>query len=181
MAAPLPAPAAEALYGGLAALRARHPQARWARLEQLHITLVFLGQTLPSEVGRLQDAMTLTAALYEPFEVSTAAAGGHVDDRRGGVAWLRLAGPPRRVANLSRELDWRIGSNVYAAGRPRPHVTVARRIDDALLADLQAAAPALRTSWLIERVVLYRSHAEAGGSRYEELASRPLTGPAPAA
>jgi 2'-5' RNA ligase len=175
MAAPVPEPAAHALWSALDGLRARHPDARWAKREQLHATLLFLGQTDAGEVPRLVEAMALTAPQHAPFDATTTIAGGRFDDRRGGVAWLVLDDRQRRLRNLARELDWRVGSKVYANSRPRPHVTVARRIDEQLLADLHAAADGLQATWTFDRVVLYRSFSEPGGSRYEVLAEQPLT------
>jgi RNA 2',3'-cyclic 3'-phosphodiesterase len=175
IAAPVPEPAAVALWLALEDLRAHHPGARWAKREQLHATLLFLGQTDPAEVPRLVEAMALTARQHGPFTATTTLAGGRFDDRRGGVAWLVLDDRQRRLRNLAREVDWRAGTNVYANSRPRPHVTVARRIDQQLLADLHAAADGLYASWTFDRMILYRSYAEPGGSRYEALAEQPLT------
>jgi len=173
-AAPLSNAAADSLWSALAPLRDRHPNARWARRAQLHITLAFLGQTDPDELPRLTEAAALTARQHAPFDVVTDGAGGRADDRRGGVAWLRVEEPTRRFDGLARELDWRVGTNLYSRGRPRPHVTVARRIDGALLADLHDTAESLRTSWVLDRIVLYRSHPDPGGSRYEALGSSRL-------
>jgi len=175
IAAPVPEPAAIALWSALDGLRAKHPGARWAKREQLHATLLFLGQTDPAEVPRLARAMALTALQHGQFSATTTFAGGRFDDRRGGVAWLVLDDRQRRLRNLALELDWRVGSNIYANSRPRPHVTVARRIAELLLTDLHAVADELQASWTFDRMVLYRSHADPGGSRYEILAEQLLT------
>jgi 2'-5' RNA ligase len=181
LAAPVPEPAAISLWQALADLRERHPNARWAKREQLHATLLFLGQTDPAQVSRLAEAMALTARQHAPFVATTTLAGGRFDDRRGGVAWLALDDRQRRLRNLARELDWRAGTNHYANGRPRPHITVARRIDERLLIDLHDTADGLHASWTFDRVILFRSHADPGGSRYEVLAEQLLTDAATAA
>lgn len=181
LAAPVPEAAAISLWQALAGLRERHSNARWAKREQLHATLLFLGQTDPAEVPRLTEAMALAARQHAPFAASTTFAGGRFDDRRGGVAWLGLDDRQRRLRNLARELDWLAGTNRYVNGRPRPHITVARRIDERLLADLHDAADGLHASWTFDRVILFRSHADPGGSRYEVLAEQLLTDAATAA
>ena len=177
IAAPVPEEAAISLWSALDDLRAKHPGARWAKRQQLHATLLFLGQTEAAEVPRLTEAMTLAAKQHGPFEATTTYAGGRFDDRRGGVAWLVLDDRQRRLRNLAREVDWRVGTNVYANRRPKPHVTVARRIDQELLMDLHAAADGLHASWTFDRMVLYRSFGDPGGSRYETLAEEALTSP----
>lgn len=175
MAAPVPESAGISLWQSLAGLREQHPNVRWAKREQLHATLLFLGQTDPAQVPRLAEAMTLAAQQHAGFEASTSFAGGRFDDRRGGVAWLGLDDRQRHLRNLARELDWSVGTNLYANRRPRPHITVARRIDERLLADLHEVADGLHASWTFDRVILFRSHADPGGSRYEVLAEQPLT------
>lgn len=176
VAAPVPGAAAQKLWDALAALRQRHPGARWARLTQLHATLIFLGQTAATRVPRIERAMAVAASRHAPVEVATADAGGRVDDRRGSVAWLRIDEGARELRELSVDVDRLIGSNLYAGGAPRPHITVARHIDEALLADLRSQATDLRISWVVDRIVLYRSHPDPGGSRYEALAEQLLTG-----
>jgi len=144
-------------------------------LEMLHLTLVFLGATDPARVTPISTTLDSVAARHGPIGVRSGAAGGRTDDRRGGVAWLGLVGGREALARLSLELDRSIGSAVYASMAPQPHLTVARRIDQALLDDLRRVAGEVRLEWLVDHIVLFRSHTGPHGSRYEELDRRPLT------
>ena len=158
------------MWRELAEFRSRHGGVRWLSAEKLHLTLVFLGQTDSSRVSELSEAVARVAAAEEPFRVVTGSAGGRVGARRGGVAWLRLADGGHEVARLSIKTDDAIRSQTYdARNAPRPHLTVARRVDQTALADLQASAHDLRVSWIVDRIVLFRSHTGRDGSRYEEL------------
>jgi 2'-5' RNA ligase len=177
LAAPVPERSTDEIWSALEYLRERYPSVRWAKRDQLHATLVFLGQTEPPQVGRLAAAIDVIAATHHSFEVTTGEAGGRIDDRRTGVAWLSIDAGRRELAELSLALDREIGSDTYHGHPPRPHITVARRIDQALLDDLRASAPAMRLGWPIDRIVLMRSHPDPGGSRYETLTERLLTGP----
>jgi RNA 2',3'-cyclic 3'-phosphodiesterase len=171
VAAALPADTAAAVWSATAPLRARFPDARWSPVEKLHLTLVFLGATDASRVDGVLAAVARASAGYGPFEVRTGAGGGYARGRRGGVAWLRLAVGAQQVIRLSRAVDDAIGSSIYAQADPHPHLTLARRVDEPLLAELRRAAPALERSWTVNRVVLFRSFTDPGGSRYEELHS----------
>jgi 2'-5' RNA ligase len=143
--------------------------------EQYHATLAFLGSTDPGRVSDISAAIRVVAATCEPFDLVTGEGSGRAGGRRGGVAWLRLAGGRQQVEELARAVDREIGSGLYtAANPPRPHVTVARRVDEALLDDLRAISPDLLVSWRVERIVLYRSHTGPRGSVYEELTSAQL-------
>ena len=159
----------------MAELRARHPAVRWLTPEKLHLTLVFLGPTDPASIDRLAAAVGSVAERHAAFEVSTGAAGGRINNWRGGVVWLRLTWGADSVTRLALELDGEIGSQTYAGQRqPRPHLTVARGATDDALGDLGAVAGDLRITWSVNRIVLFRSHTERSGSRYEELCAASL-------
>jgi RNA 2',3'-cyclic 3'-phosphodiesterase len=183
IAAPLAGEAAARLWQQLAALRRHHPAARWTDPEQLHATLIFLGQTLAGEVPRLESVLSATAARWRPFAADVRGSGGRIDGRpaaesgrrRGGVAWLNVGSGRQDLTSLALDLDRALGGG-SAEGGPRPHVTVSRRVDQALLDDLATEASRLRLEWTVERIVLYRSHTGPGGSRYEELTSARLGG-----
>ena len=143
--------------------------------EQYHATLAFLGSTDPGRVPDISAAIRVVARTCEPFDLVTGEGSGRAGGKRGGVAWLRLTVGRERLDEMARAVDREIGSGLYtAATPPRPHVTVARRVDDALLDDLRAVAGALRVQWRAERIVLYRSHTGPRGSVYEELTSAQL-------
>lgn len=169
----VPAEACHAVWDGLADMRQRYPEVRWIPAEQMHVTLVFLGSTDPASVPGIADAMRSVVARHPPAELVTAGTGGRADDRRGGVCWLRLAGPGTAVlGRLARDLDETLPPT---AGRGRvhaAHLTVCRRVSEAVLADLRAPA----ISFVVDRAALIRSHTGPGGARYEELAAERLGG-----
>jgi 2'-5' RNA ligase len=168
---------AQRTWSALVPLRTRFPDARWSPPEKLHLTLVFLGTTDPDKVDYVAQAAARASAGFAPFDVRTGEGGGYARGRRGGVAWLRLSAGALEVSRLSRAIDDAIGSAVYAVADPRPHLTLARRVDDALIADLRRASAGLVLSWRIAQVTLFRSYTDPGGSRYEELGSFALGAP----
>lgn len=112
------------------------------------------------------------AARHAPYQVATGEGGGRTGDRRGGVAWLRLAEGGHETGQIALDLDRAIGSATYDAGRPpHPHLTLARGVDQATLDDLRAVARDVTLRWMADRLVLYRSYTDPHGSRYEELAA----------
>jgi RNA 2',3'-cyclic 3'-phosphodiesterase len=163
------------VWDALAPLRTQFPNARWSPPEKLHLTLVFLGATEPEGVDQVASAVDRASVGFAPFHVATGPGGGYAGGRRGGVAWLRLGAGAHDVTRLSRAIDEAIGSSVYAVADPRPHLTVARRVDEATIDALREAAVGLELAWQVERVVLYRSFTDPHGSRYEELRSFALS------
>jgi 2'-5' RNA ligase len=173
----MPEPDAAAAFQALAALRERHPGARWLPPEKLHLTLVFLGQTDAREIERIAAATAAVAARHQAYHVTTGDGGGRVNTERGGVCWLRLADGGHQTAQLALDLDAEIGSATYdATHAPHPHLTLARGVDQETLDDVRATARSLTFEWTADRLVLFRSFTDPHGSVYEELGAWPLTG-----
>lgn len=168
--------AAARAFEALAGVRELHPQAKWLPLNKLHLTLVFLGQMDSSRVDALSEAVAEVAARTSQFDVVTGEAGGKLGGDRGGVAWLRLKKGGHEVAQLSLDLDGAFASHTFnATTAPRPHLTIARHITASTLDDLRTLSAELSLAWAADRIVLICSHTEPTGSRYEELASFPLS------
>ena len=176
VAAPIAARTAAELHGALRALRELHPEVRWLPPEQYHDTLVFLGQTEATDVPRLAGAVERAAVRRQAFVARLSGAGGRDDGPRGGVAWVTVADGRLELAELARIVDEELEAAAYGQRRPLPHITVARRVDRALLDDLRRDAARLGIEWRVDRVVLFRSHTGPSGSSYEELAAAPLSG-----
>jgi 2'-5' RNA ligase len=177
VAAPMPAADAEKASAAMAALRARHPEARWLPPHKLHLTLVFLGQTESRDVQRIAAVTAAVAERHRAYDVVTGNGGGRVHTQRGGVCWLRLADGGRATSQLALDLDEAIGSATYDATHPpHPHLTLARGIDRATLDDVRSTARGLKLQWIADRIVLFRSHTDPTGSIYEELAAFDLAG-----
>jgi len=161
----------------MAALRARHPDARWLPPHKLHLTLVFLGPTEAHDVQRIAAVTAAVAERHRAYEVVTGDGGGRVHTERGGVCWLRLAEGGSETAQLALDLDAELGSATYdATHHPHPHLTLARGIDRATLDDVRSTARGLTLRWTADRIVLFRSYTEPAGSIYEELAEFALPG-----
>jgi RNA 2',3'-cyclic 3'-phosphodiesterase len=168
-----------ALASCLAQVRAEHPEVRWLPLEQLHVTLAFIGTMPTARLPALQRALAGVAATAAPFDVLLGGAGRFGGRGRQEVAWIGLVEGHAACVELT--------DAVTAAGRavgvldppptgrpdarPRPHLTVARRATPELSAAMEAALGLPRLGWRVEELVLFRSHLGSPRVRYEALAS----------
>jgi 2'-5' RNA ligase len=143
--------------------------------ESLHVTLTFLGERPFEELGDLADALADVAARCRACELATGAP-VWLPPRRPRALAVEVHEPSGAFAELQRALS---GALCEIAGLPVPrrfraHLTLARS-RGAPAARLPAqATPALRFE--AEEIVLYRSHLEPQGARYERLAAARLTG-----
>ncbi|HSH30231.1 MAG TPA: RNA 2',3'-cyclic phosphodiesterase [Thiohalobacter sp.] len=131
----------------------------------LHLTLVFLGQT---PAGRRDCMVQAAAAIRCPaFELRLDRC-GHF--RRTRIAWLGPAAPPPALVELHRQLNTALAD---CGGTPEtrpfaPHVTLARKAG-------RCRTPAGFTpiDWAVRSFALVKSPGD--GSGYRVLATWPLT------
>lgn len=174
-------------------LRSRLPPARWVPVENLHLTLAFLGATDPERVPALAAAVAPAFAAVPRFETALVGAGTFPPARPARVAWVGLR-PSPELSSLQRAVA---ASAARSLGldpaeldrRPfHPHVTVARprrpwnrRACEDFARAFEPApgggAAAASQSFEVEEGVLYRSEPGSSGARYVAL-ERFALGPA---
>lgn len=180
VALPLPEDAARGVVAALAPLRDRYPGPRWLPEPTLHVTLLFLGPTLESQIPRLRDAVDAAAELLGPYEARTSNGGGRVGHpRQGGlgVAWLNLERGANEAATLAVELGRRLGTgDSWPAKGHAAHLTVARRATVELVRALAQPDAVSPVAWTVDRIVLFASHLDGAGARYEPVHIAHLAG-----
>lgn len=168
-----------ALWEGVAALQAQLGCGRAVNDENLHLTLVFLGDLERPALEAVHEAL---AALHvAPFTLDLAG----LDTCGGGerVETLVLNVRPNPALEA---LQAKVAQAVRRAGvalerrRFRPHVTIARfggRFGPGAAARLgalmQARGDVVVPGWRVERFALIASHLSREGARYEVLADYP--------
>ena len=160
------------------------PGPRWVRLENLHLTLRFLGETDAALVPSVAEAVAEAFARSAAFEVVLGEAGMFPHASRPRTLWLGIEDGHAELQALVTALVGTLGRLGWPPeSRPyRPHMTVARTDAPPLSAAIAAgdalarAAAGWRTGFRAERVGLYRSHLAPGGPRYETIADVALAG-----
>ncbi|CAN5808065.1 hypothetical protein BH24CHL6_BH24CHL6_01320 [soil metagenome] len=148
---------------------------RWTPFRNYHATLVFLGATPHAEVERIGAQLRAVTAGWPPIHAAAGGVSGAIRRKGSGVAWLQIGAGRQALSDLSLRLHHAL-QNGTDASRQTPHVTLARRVDRAVLEELGGALPEVELAWVFTRVVLYRSHTTSLGSHYEELAGTALAG-----
>jgi len=160
---------------------------RWVRIDGLHLTLRFLGQTPLDRVPAVEAIADEIAARTAPFAITVSGAGAFPDPRRPRTLWLGIPAGAERLAGLADELGraiegagWPIESRPFA-----PHLTIARtdglRSGPEAAVALQEAATKLDSTFSVDRMVLYRSVLGNGPASYEPVHESVLAGGAVAA
>jgi 2'-5' RNA ligase len=152
----------------------------WTKVENLHLTLQFLGYIEEAVIERIKSALQSVAAQHPPFEVLVCGAGAFPDENRPRVLWVGCDDPEGRLKALAgavqaamRPLGFEPERRGFSAhltlGRvrvPSPDVALTRALDS--LKD--TAFGALRA----QAVHLFKSELHPEGSRYTKLSSHVL-------
>jgi 2'-5' RNA ligase len=154
------------------------PACRWVPVENLHVTLRFLGEVEEAEVAEVRDWCDAQLADAQ-FSELRLGRHGWFERRERWVFWVgleqaewiqavaaRLAGPVASVQAEEREFAAHL---TIARWTPKPR----ERRDASALRDRCVELPPLNLVQSRTRVVLFRSQLSPGGAVYHELASWP--------
>ncbi len=144
---------------------------RWSAEHQLHLTLRFLGKTIPSAVPKIGEAMAEAVSRCSRFEATLGDLGYFPNRRRPKVVWVGLL-DSGGLAGLRERLD----VSLLTIGWPRedrpfhPHLTLGR-VRSRLTVPNEAIwkEPSLAVTIPIESIHLMQSTLKPGGAEYAEL------------
>ena len=161
-------------------LRGRLPRARWVSLGNVHLTLLFLGETAAAAVPRLVAALRPAFAGCPALDLQLRDGGTFPPRGPARVAWVGVQAPPA-LATLHGEVTAAAVAALGIEPETRPfsaHVTLARCAEpwrrEAAEEWKAALAGPLGPSFRVERGVLFESVLGPGGSRYSHLEELPM-------
>jgi RNA 2',3'-cyclic 3'-phosphodiesterase len=161
------------------------PEARWVRVESLHVTLKFIGEQPADALGSIQGA--LAGVRETTIDLAFRGCGFFPNPRSARVFWIGIAGGAE-FAQLAQSVD----RALEAVGVPReahvytPHLTLARGKSDsgaprrqtgdrvnsqfAKLQEKLTGTTAEFGTMTAREFFLYQSQLSPKGSRYSKLA-----------
>ncbi|MBN2123396.1 MAG: RNA 2',3'-cyclic phosphodiesterase [Deltaproteobacteria bacterium] len=180
----LPPTIREILSGVSRELRISSLNARWVHENNIHLTVVFLGDVADEHIPSMGAGIEKVCLKTSPFHISLTGIGFFPTRRQPRVLWLGLNGDMERMSLFRDDLQRVVTPfGVREEKRPfKPHLTLGRfrRFDqgsgyllDRFLTrygDLTSPPGALR------ELVLFRSDLKPAGAVYTPLFSWPLAG-----
>ena len=173
----------DAIRDGIAALALGPPPWRWIAIENLHLTLRFLGQMPESRVSDLVACAETAFANAEPFTIRLGGLGGFPNVPRARVLFYRVEDGAKRLHSLAQRLDEPLSRVMRIPNDTRPfrsHVTIARvksRLPHAIVQTLEAAPALSGATQSVRSVVLIQSLLGPKGAKYHHLKEFALTKP----
>jgi len=171
----LPADVRERAYEiGRRLARAAGGAVKWVEVENLHVTLKFVGGVPVGRVDEVVAAGRVAAAAGRSVELVLGGAGAFPSARSPRVLWIGVSGEIEPLGRVAAELDRLLSEAGLAEpeGRPfKPHLTLGRVRRGARAPELTSALAELSNSQAgrvtVEDFVLMRSHLSPRGPAYE--------------
>lgn len=164
------------------AVRDRLPRARWVDTENVHLTLLFLGETPEADVPALAEKLREAFARCPPLDLRLAGGGTFPPGRPARVAWVGLEAPDELAtlqADITRAAVESLGFE--PEDRPyHPHVTLARCPDpwrrEAIDKLKTAFTGNIGPPFVADHGVLFESKLSPKGARYRVVETFPMEG-----
>ena len=155
---------------------------RWVPVENLHLTLKFLGDVSPTNVEMLSQMLLAEADLFPCFDLRLHGLGSFPNLKRPRVIYIGVQTPAtfeglqRGIESASRKLGYESEERGFS-----PHLTIGRVRQNATAAEQQTIRRTLEEPRIdslgnarVDSVHLYKSDLKPTGSVYTRLYSAPL-------
>jgi 2'-5' RNA ligase len=158
------------------------PLVRWVPVENMHLTLKFLGDVSPTNVDMLNQMLRAEADLFPCFDLHLTGLGSFPSLKRPRVIYIGIQAPAalealqRGIESASRRLGYESEERGFS-----PHLTIGRVKQNIRSTEQQIIRHALEAIQVdslgtarVDSVHLYKSDLRPTGSVYTRLYSAPL-------
>jgi 2'-5' RNA ligase len=155
---------------------------RWVPMENMHLTLKFLGDVSLSNVEMLSEMLRAEADLFKYFDLHLGGIGSFPNLKRPRVLYIGIQAPPalevlqRGIESAARRLGYESEERGFS-----PHLTIGRVKQTVTPTEQQSIRRALEETRIdslgtarVDSVHLYKSDLKPTGSVYTRLYSAPL-------
>lgn len=158
------------------------PLVRWVEPNNVHLTLIFLGDVASARLEQLADALRDEALTHEPFVSSVSGLGAFPNARKARIIWIGLTASPELATLVCGVQSAAVRLGFTMEERPfSPHLTIGRVGQHVSATDLQRIRVALEETSIgmigtfqVEALQIFKSELKPGGPVYTRLYSLPL-------
>ncbi|MDK2877548.1 MAG: 2,3-cyclic 3-phosphodiesterase [Thermoanaerobacteraceae bacterium] len=148
---------------------------KWVKPDNMHITLVFLGETQLDSLTQITHVMESVSNKYDPFLINLSGSGFFPNVREPRVFWIGIEKTPILYA-LKKEID--AGLTKLSLGFDRkpfsPHLTIGRFKSAPNSKQHINSLPDFKASFMAEKISLVESKLFKEGPLYTDIFTCPL-------
>lgn len=160
---------------------AKNLPVRWININNIHITLKFIGEISESLVERIRKEIFEQPVKHESFELSIQGTGVFPNSVKPRILWAGIESGAKQISEIAADIDCKLND----LGIPKetrsfkPHITIgrfrARNKPENL--DMLIAPGALESgAFTVEKVALMQSVLKPSGAEYSKLSEFSLNG-----
>ena len=163
-------------------LQKQSVKASWVRPENIHVTLVFLGEVSPRRIDLFPGILDASAVELTPFTFAVSGLGIFGSPRNPRVVWAGIPDPPNELMSLQKAIQDRLIRAGFEGIKQtfHPHLTLGRIRGRHQGVQLTSAIVSAKNSDFgtvpVRCVLLVQSYLEAGGVRYAVIHESRLKG-----
>ena len=154
-------------------------QASWTKVDNIHLTLKFLGNISSQNVSSAADAASQAVADFSPFQIRVERTGAFPSRGPAKVLWIGINDPTGHLTELQRKLEAECEKRGFAKEDRafHPHLTLARLRSSRGARSLaekhkQLVFPAAEVN--VSSLIIFRSELSSKGSRYTVISEHNL-------
>ena len=155
-----------------------HPlRVKWSAVDDIHLTLKFLGDISPEDVDPACAALAAASRPFAPFPLRASGVGVFPNIRRPRVLWTGLAGQVDRLAAFQRAIDRRLGELGHPEDERRftGHLTLGRfkghQDPDVLIDIMKTCSDMTSDAFAVDSVSVFKSDLKPSGPVYTPLST----------
>lgn len=147
---------------------------KWVEKENLHQSIVFLGQIEEKSLKKVEAAIK-DLAINRIFTLNLTKIGFFPDNKRIRVIWVGLGGETEKLSSCYHQLRVNLGkANIDFDSRFSPHITLGRvrfskgkvSFSKEVIEDINGTIFAYGTSFIVDKIVLFKSKLTPSGPIY---------------
>lgn len=155
---------------------------RWVPVENIHLTLKFLGDVSVANLDMLKEILGNISANHSKFSISVGGIGAYPKPHQPRVIWVGVEAPPELIS-VQRNIEAEAARLGYTRERRpfSPHLTLGRVSRSASAKEVRTIADVLEAYKLgfvgvtrVNEIFLYRSDLRPSGAVYTQLFSAGL-------
>lgn len=164
-------------------LRQSTLNARWVKVDNIHLTVVFMGNIETGDIPAIAQGVKEVCQTYGPFDLSLKEIGCFPNRRNPRVLWLGLDGDLEPMSDFRDALQGHLtGFGIKEEKRKfKPHLTLARfrkpkKMDlkeEQLLSKYEDISSSVCS---LKELILFKSELKPTGAVYTKVEAWPLTG-----